>query len=410
MSVDIITFGCRLNARESQVIKKLAAGEQNTVIVNTCAVTAEAVRQARQAIRKAHRQNPSARLIATGCAVQLHPDSFANMPEADLILGNQDKMHAAAYTHPKGVFITPTPQNPPSQSPQSSGTPRAFVQIQNGCNHACTFCIVPKTRGPARDAPPDAIIAHIRQLCQKDVQEVVLTGVDLTSYRTPSLGTLVKQILHQVPELPRLRLSSLDPAAIDETLLGLLEDSPRLMPHLHLSVQAGDNLTLKRMRRRHSRDDVLHLCDQVRTRRPETVFGADLIAGFPTETQAMFEKTLHLVEEAALTYLHVFPFSPRPGTPAARMPAVPPAVARARAQQLRRLGEKQLFSHLSGTLSRTPGHTRHMLTETSHTGWLDSFEKVHLSQKAPVGAILPVRLETCDHTRLYGRIVTEPPS
>ena len=406
MTVKVVTLGCRLNARESQVIKNFFAGEQNTVqntvIVNTCAVTAEAVRQGRQAIRKARRQNCNARLIATGCAVQLHPDTFANMQEPDLILGNQDKMQAASYTHQHGIFITPTPKNLPSQRLQKFGTPRAFVQIQNGCNHACTFCIIPQTRGPARDASPATIIAHIRKLCKKGVQEIGLTGVDLTSYNSPSLGVLIKQILCEVPELPRLRLSSLDPAAIDKTFLSVLENE-RFMPHFHFSVQAGDNLILKRMRRRHSRETVIQLCAEIRKRRPATVFGADFIAGFPTETEAMFQKTLQLVEEAFLTYLHVFPFSPRPKTPAARMPAVPPHIAKARARRLRQLGTKKLFGHFVNIL----GRTRAVLMETPHTGRLDSFEKVYILQgvaPSEVGKIIHVALEACDHTQLYGRV------
>ncbi|HLI64888.1 MAG TPA: tRNA (N(6)-L-threonylcarbamoyladenosine(37)-C(2))-methylthiotransferase MtaB [Caulobacteraceae bacterium] len=362
-ALEVVTFGCRLNAYESEVIRTRAteAGLAEAVIVNTCAVTGEAVRQARQSIRKLRRERPGARLIVTGCAAQIDPASFADMPEVDLVLGNAEKLDAASYapcatavrTRVSDIFSVHE-QAAPTVS-HRAGRARAHVEIQNGCDHRCTFCIIPFGRGNARSVPAGAVVEAIRCLSTEGCREVVLTGVDLTSWGAdlpgrPSLGQLVRRILKMVPELPRLRLSSIDAAEIDADLLAAFAEEERLAPHLHLSLQAGDDMILKRMKRRHSRADALALIAAVRQVRPETAFGADLIAGFPTETPAMFENTLSLVGEAGLAYLHVFPFSPRPGTPAARMPQLARAVIKARAQTLRAAGAAALERHLAARI------------------------------------------------------------
>jgi len=357
MSVETLTFGCRLNAYESQVMKAEAekAGLSAALIVNTCAVTAEAVSQAKQAIRKARRDNPGRQIIVTGCAAQTSPRDFADMAEVDLVIGNADKMKAEAYV-PMAFGV---PLNDKVQvndimavREQAShlidgmdGRTRAFVQVQNGCDHRCTFCIIPYGRGPSRSVPMGPVVEQMKTLVAKGYRELVLTGVDITSYGAdlpgqPSLGKLVQSILRHVPDLPRLRISSIDSIEADNALFEALHD-PRLMPHLHLSMQSGDDLILKRMKRRHLRADTLEFVARVRALRPDVVFGADIIAGFPTETDEMFANSLKIVGEADLTYLHVFPYSPREGTPAARMPQVSRAVGKARAAQLRALGEQQ---------------------------------------------------------------------
>jgi len=368
MATEIITFGCRLNASETEVLRReseaagLDALPGGAIIFNTCAVTAEAVRQAKQAIRRARRQNPEARIIVTGCAAQTSAQDFATMDEVDLILGNEEKLHAHSYRQLPdfGVNrlekvlvkdIMEVRQNAPHMIDLIEGKARAFVQIQNGCDHRCTFCIIPYGRGPSRSVPPGAVVEHIRRLNGNSYKEVVLTGVDLTSYgpdlqENITLGKLVASILRHVPNLPRLRLSSIDFIETDAELFNLLTYEKRLMPYLHLSLQAGDNMILKRMKRRHTREDAIRFCHELRTRRPEMVFGADLIAGFPTETDGMFENTRTLVEECGLTHLHVFPFSPREGTPAARMPRTEHRIIRERAAILRSEGERAHVSHL----------------------------------------------------------------
>jgi len=364
--VDVVTFGCRLNAYESEIIRKQAAadGLSDAIVFNTCAVTGEAVRQARQAIRKARRERPGAKLIVTGCAAQIDPAAFAAMDEVDLVLGNAEKSAAGAYV--------PQPElgrvrvNDIMSVRETAGhlidglkdRARAYVEVQNGCDHRCTFCIIPYGRGNSRSAAAGEVVAQVKRLAAQGYREVVLTGVDVTSWGAdlpgqPTLGQLVARILKLVPELPRLRLSSIDAAEIDPDLMHCLATEPRLMPYLHLSLQAGDDMILKRMKRRHSRADALRLVAAVRAVRPDTAFGADLIAGFPTETEAMFENTLSLVEEAGLSFLHVFPFSPRPGTPAARMPAVARAAVKARAARLRAAGEAALARHLQRQVGRT---------------------------------------------------------
>lgn len=368
MATEIVTFGCRLNAFESEVMRKesAAAGlddlENGAVIFNTCAVTAEAVRQAKQAIRKAKRENPLARIIVTGCAAQTLGQDFADMDEVDLVLGNEEKLHAHSYRQLpdfgvnnyeklKVNDIMEVRENAPHMVDSIEGHARAFVQVQNGCDHRCTFCIIPYGRGPSRSVPMGAVVEQIKRLNGNGYQEVVLTGVDLTSYGPDlpgkaSLAKLVRSILRSVPDLPRLRLSSIDSIEVDEELAELLVHEKRLMPHLHLSLQAGDNMILKRMKRRHLRDQSIEFCNELRNKRPEMVYGADLIAGFPTETDEMFENTLSLIDECGLTHLHVFPFSPREGTPAARMPQVDRHIVKQRAEKLRKAGEKAYQSHL----------------------------------------------------------------
>jgi len=393
--VEVVTFGCRLNACESEAITAQARvdGVKNAVVFNTCAVTGEAVRQARQAIRKARRERPEARLIATGCAVQTDPAAFAAMEELDLVLGNGAKSRAgtlsAAGPRVRVDDIFAPHLGPARTSGAFGGRARAYVEIQNGCDHRCTFCIIPFGRGNARSTPAQAVAARVAELAAAGVKEVVLTGVDLTSWgadlpNVPALGDLVKTILGEAPDLPRLRLSSIDAAEIDGALLDVLACEPRLMPHLHLSLQSGDDLILKRMKRRHSRADALTLISSVRAARPGIAIGADLIAGFPTESDAAFENSLALITEADITFLHVFPFSPRPGTPAARMPRVTPPVVKARAERLRAAGVASLSRRLNtrtGTLARAiveaPGRARD-----------EDYLEIAFAGPAPVGSLI----------------------
>ena len=359
MAIETLTFGCRLNAYEGEVMKAEAekAGLDNTIIINTCAVTQEAVRQAKQAIRKARRDNPERRIIVTGCAAQTEARSFGDMAEVDLVIGNADKLKAESYAPMAfGVPLNDKVQVNDIMSVKETaghliegmdGRTRAFVQVQNGCDHRCTFCIIPFGRGPSRSVPMGAVVEQIKKLVGNGYREVVLTGVDITSYGpdlpgTPTLGKLTQQILRHVPDLPRLRISSIDSIEADEAFYDAIASDRRLMPHLHLSLQSGDDMILKRMKRRHLRADAFAVVDKLRSLRPEIVFGADIIAGFPTETEEMFENSLEFIESANLTYIHAFPYSPRPGTPAARMPQVEKAVARARANRLRALGNQQI--------------------------------------------------------------------
>ncbi len=357
----IITLGCRLNAYESEVMKghAAAAGLADAVIINTCAVTAESVRQAAQTIRRVRRDNPSSRIIVTGCAAQIEPERFADMPEVDHVIGNAEKMRVETFA---GLSIGNTERvvvndimsvrETASHAIDGFGTrARAYVQVQNGCDHRCTFCIIPYGRGPSRSVPAGEVVAQIRRLAEAGYAEVVLTGVDITSYGPDlpgemTLGRLVATILKHVPELKRLRLSSIDQVEIDAELLRVIADEPRLMPHLHLSMQAGDDLILKRMKRRHLSADATRFCGEARRLRPDIVFGADLIAGFPTETEEMFQNTLRIVDDCGLTYLHVFPYSPRKGTPASRMPQVSRPEIKARAARLRDKGDQVLDQYL----------------------------------------------------------------
>ncbi|MDB5541938.1 MAG: 2-methylthioadenine synthase, partial [Devosia sp.] len=348
MSIETLTFGCRLNAYESEVMKAEAekAGLSDTIIVNTCAVTAEAVRQAKQAIRRARREHPERKIIVTGCAAQTEARSFGDMAEVDLVIGNADKLKAESYQPMAfGVPLNDKVQVNDIMSVRETaahlidgmdGRARAFVQVQNGCDHHCTFCIIPYGRGPSRSVPMGLVVDQIKRLVDNGYGEIVLTGVDITSYGpdlpgTPTLGKLTQSILRHVPDLPRLRISSIDSIEADDALYDAIASDKRLMPHLHLSLQSGDDMILKRMKRRHLRADALAVVEKLRTLRPDMVFGADIIAGFPTESDAMFANTLGIVTEAELTYLHVFPYSPRPGTPAARMPQVSGTVTRQRA-------------------------------------------------------------------------------
>ena len=402
MTVEVVTFGCRLNAAESEVIRREAtrAGFSDTIVVNTCAVTAEAVRQARQAIRALRRRRPSAQIIVTGCAAQTEPQTFAKMPEADRVLGNGEKLSSAGWTQARAAFaiegapkaivsdIMAVKQTAPHLVDAFAGRARAFVQVQNGCDHRCTFCIIPFGRGNSRSVPMGAVVEDVRRLVANGYREIVLTGVDVTSYGAdlpgaPKLGALVKQILKHVPELPRLRLSSIDSVEADRDLLEAIGNEPRLMPHLHLSLQSGDDLILKRMKRRHGRGQAIALCRHLRQLRSDIVFGADLIAGFPTESEDMFRRSLDLVAECGLTYLHVFPFSARPGTPAARMPQVAAAVVRERARRLREMGALALREHLE----RERGARRRVLVESDDTGRTEQFTAVKLRGPSQPGTI-----------------------
>ena len=420
MSVDLVTFGCRLNAYESEVIRARAqeAGLADTIVVNTCAVTAEATRQARQAIRRLARERPGARIVVTGCAAQVEPARFRDMPEVDRVLGNTEKLSVESWRDTQALFarggvgmerdakvavndIMAVTQTAAHLIDGFDGRARAFVQLQNGCDHRCTFCIIPFGRGNSRSVPMGEAVDQVRRLNERGYREVVLTGVDLTGYGaglpgTPRLGTLVKQILKHVPQLERLRLSSIDSIEADHDLLDALASDARMMPHLHLSLQAGDDLILKRMKRRHLRADAIAFCDQVRRLRPDVVFGGDIIAGFPTETDEMFARSLDLVDDCGLTHLHVFPFSARPGTPAARMPAVAPAIVKERARALRQQGEAALRRHLDGEI----GARRRVLAEQRGLGRTEHFTKVRLAGTAEPGAILDLTIAGHDGAQL----------
>jgi len=399
------TLGCRLNAYETEAMRTLAAaaGLREAVVVNTCAVTAEAVRKARQDIRRLARESPGVPVIVTGCAAQTEPATFAAMPEVAKVLGNAEKMAPGTWAD----LASPAAASPagpdaktrvgdimaarPAAAPliEGFGRHRAFVQVQNGCDHRCTFCIIPYGRGNSRSVAADAVVEQVRRLADRGFGEVVLTGVDLTGWGgdlpgTPRLGDLVLRILRDVPGLARLRVSSIDPVEADDSLMAALATEPRLMPHLHLSLQHGDDLILKRMKRRHSRDDAIRFCDRARRLRPDIVFGADIIAGFPTETDAMFRNSCHLVKDCGLTFLHVFPYSARAGTPAARMPQVRPATIRTRAETLRSLGQAALTAYLDSQV----GATRPVLMEGPHRGRTEHFAEVAFSAPQVPGAIV----------------------
>ena len=397
--VEIITFGCRLNAYESEVMRQHAnaAGLDRAVIVNTCAVTAEAVRQARQAIRKARRMHPDAKIVVTGCAAQIDPQAFARMAEVDHVIGNQEKTECRTYEGlaregTEKVVVNDIMSVTETASHLIDGfgsRARAYVQIQNGCDHRCTFCIIPFGRGPSRSVPAGEVVAQVRRLVERGYAEIVLTGVDITAYGRDlpgemTLGKLVQKALGLVPELPRLRLSSIDSVEADSALMAAITEEERLMPHLHLSLQAGDDLTLKRMKRRHSRADSIAFCDEVRRVRPDMVFGADLIAGFPTETEAMFKGSLALVEDCGLTFLHVFPYSAREGTPAALMPQVGGPVIARRAAELRDKGAAALKAHLASAKGR---HIQ-VLMESDARGRSADFTPVKLAAGEGAGAII----------------------
>jgi threonylcarbamoyladenosine tRNA methylthiotransferase MtaB len=403
--VEVVTFGCRLNAYESEQAKAraVADGLDNALIFNTCAVTGEAVRQARQAIRKARRERPDAKIVVTGCAAQIDPQAFAGMEEVDLVLGNAEKTQARAYApgedRVRAADIMTLRRTGGHLVDGLRERARAYVEVQNGCDHRCTFCIIPFGRGNSRSVPVSEVLDHVRRLVGTGVSEVVLTGVDLTSWGGDldgkPLGSLVAAILREVPELPRLRLSSIDAAEIDDELMACLAGEERLCPHLHLSLQSGDDMILKRMKRRHSREQALDLIGRARAARPDIAFGADFIAGFPTEDEAMFENTVSFVDEAGLSYLHVFPFSARPGTPAARMPAVAGAIVKDRAARLRAAGDAALVRHLE----RQAGRTVPVLIEKAGVGRAADFTEIAFAGEAPVGGIVPMTLTGHDGRR-----------
>ena len=414
--LDILTLGCRLNAYESEVMRANAAeaGLDDAVIVNTCAVTNEAVRQARQTIRKAHRDRPDAPIIVTGCAAQIDPDMFAEMPEVARVIGNSEKMKAETFrptslldpSAPKAIVndIMSVTETAGHLVDGLDGRARAYVQVQTGCDHRCTFCIIPYGRGNSRSVPAGDVVDQARQLTENGFYELVLTGVDLTSWgadlpNAPKLGNLVARILKLVPDLKQIRLSSIDAIEIDDELFDLITEDSRIAPHLHLSLQAGDDMILKRMKRRHSRNDAIDLCRRLRDKRPEFAFGADLIAGFPTETDAMFENTLNAVEECGLDYLHVFPYSARPGTPAARMPQLSGDVVKARAARLRAVGAERLALRLD----RHVGTTQTALMERGGKARLPDFAPIRVtgSELAP-GALVELHLKSRTDEELIG--------
>ncbi|KKC31694.1 tRNA (N(6)-L-threonylcarbamoyladenosine(37)-C(2))-methylthiotransferase MtaB [Devosia psychrophila] len=419
MAVQTLTFGCRLNAYEAEVIKIEAekAGLDNAIIINTCAVTAEAVTQSKRAVRKARRENPDARIIVTGCAAQTEARSFGDMAEVDLVIGNADKMRAESYTPLLfGVPLNDKVQVNDIMSVRETaghliegmdGRVRGFVQVQNGCDHRCTFCIIPFGRGPSRSVPMGMVVEQVKKLVSNGYREVVLTGVDITSYGPdlpgmPTLGKLTQAILRHVPDLPRLRISSIDSIEADEALYDALASDRRLMPHLHLSLQSGDDMILKRMKRRHSRDDALAIVSKLRSLRPDMVFGADIIAGFPTETDEMFDNTLAIIGEADLTYLHVFPYSPREGTPAARMPQVSRQVARQRAALLRAEGDRQLAKLYASRI----GKIETVLVEYSGIGRTEQFVPVAMPGSPP-GELLAVHVTGADNDGLVGDVLRQ---
>jgi threonylcarbamoyladenosine tRNA methylthiotransferase MtaB len=421
MSVDVITFGCRLNAFESEVIRSEAesAGLTDTIVINSCAVTNEAVAQARQSIRRLKRERPQARIVVTGCAAQTQAQMFADMAEVDRVIGNDDKMRGGAWRSARAALdagaafgftesekiavsdiMAVKEMAPHLVDGFQTGLPRVFVQVQNGCDHRCTFCIIPYGRGNSRSVPMGAVVDQVRALAERGHAEIVLTGVDLTSYGAdlpgaPKLGMLTKQILRHVPELKRLRISSIDQVEADRDLLDVVADDERLMPHLHLSLQSGDDLILKRMKRRHSRAEAIDFCALVQRLRPDIALGADIIAGFPTETEEMFRRSMDLVEECDLTFLHVFPYSPRPGTPAARMPQVNGTTIKERAKRLRAAGEVALQKRLTSEI----GATRQVLIESDKQGRTEHFLPVAISGDVP-GAVRALTISGNDGVRL----------
>ncbi len=411
----IITLGCRLNAYESEVMRKNAtdAALDEAIIVNTCAVTAEAVRQATQTIRKLRREHPEARIIVTGCAAQIEPERFAALPEVDHVIGNAEKIKPETFA----ALSTADSERVQVDDIMSvretahhlidgfGSRTRAYVQVQNGCDHRCTFCIIPFGRGPSRSVPAGEVVAQVRRLVEGGCREIVLTGVDITDYGRDlpgcnTLGALVRQVLRHVPELDRLRLSSIDQVEADEQLMQAIAEEERLMPHLHLSMQAGDDMVLKRMKRRHSRCDAVGFCETVRRLRPDVVFGADLIAGFPTETDAMFANSMSIVDDCGLTYLHVFPFSARKGTPAARMPQVARPLVKERAARLRAKGSQALSVYLAAQT----GSEVEVLLERDGVGHTRHFAEIEFGANVPAGVLLRARVNGHDGQRLSGEV------
>ena len=422
-AIKVLTFGCRLNTVESEGMRRAAeaAGLSGAVLVNTCAVTGDAVRQARQQIRRARRENPNARIIVTGCAAQIEPQTFAAMDEVDLVLGNDLKTRVESYRMPSFAIgeaekrvrvndIMSVRETAPQMLETIDGHARAFIEVQNGCDHRCTFCVIPYGRGNSRSVPMGAVVDQAKRLADNGYRELVLTGVDATSYGadlpgSPKLGDLCAAILKHVPDIQRLRLSSIDSIEADPLLLDLAKSEPRFMPHLHLSLQHGDNLILKRMKRRHTREDAIRLVSDLKAHRPDFAFGADIIAGFPTETGEAFQHSLDLVEECGIAFLHVFPYSPRPGTPAARMPQLERSLIKERAARLRDAGNRVYQAHLSSMVACGKGHQ--VLTEYSGLGRTENFTPVFLPE-APRAALVDVDIIGHDGSQLTGRVVGEP--
>ena len=413
---ELVTFGCRLNTYESEVMRTHAknAGLEDAIIFNTCAVTKEAERQARQAIRRARRDNPNAKIIVTGCSAQIDPDTYAGMGEVDKIIGNDLKLKAETWglAGEEKVLVNDimsVKETAGHLIEGIEGQARAFIQVQNGCDHRCTFCIIPYGRGNSRSVPIGEIADQVRKLVDAGYNEIVMTGVDVTSYGAdlpgkPALGQMIRRVLALVPELPRLRLSSLDPVEIDDDLWRLIAEEPRLMPHLHMSLQAGDDMVLKRMKRRHLRQDAIDMCKRAREYRPDMVFGADIIAGFPTETDEMFQNTADIVEECDLTFLHVFPYSERPGTPAANIPAnkqVPHPVRKERASILRNLGDKQVDKFLKLHVKQK----RQVIVEKGNIGRTEHFAPVILDQDQRVGSLVDVMIHGIEGNQLTGKVL-----
>ncbi len=414
-SIQIVNFGCRLNIYEGEVIKKQAqeAGLKSAIIFNSCAVTSEAERQVRQAIRRARKENPDVKIIVTGCSAQTHPDMYNTMQEVDKVLGNQEKLEKSSYMFGIGESekvqvndIMSVKETASHMVMSFDGRARAFVQVQNGCDHRCTFCIIPFGRGNSRSVPMGDVVKEVRGLVEAGFKEVVLTGVDISDYgkdlpSSPTLGQMTRRLLALVPELPRLRLSSIDAVEVDDDLYELLANEPRLMPHMHISLQAGDDMILKRMKRRHSRSDIVEFCKKVRKLRPDVVFGADIIAGFPTETDEMFANTLALVDEVQLTYLHVFPYSARSGTPAAKMPQVAKEIRKQRAAQLREAGQRQLAAFLQSQV----GKTVQVIVENGNDGRTEHFAAVTLDTPQMAGTMVQSVVTHADEHKLYGSVI-----
>ncbi len=413
MTIDVVTFGCRLNTYESEVMKQHAqkAGVTDTIIINTCAVTAEAEKQARQSIRRLRREHPDKKIVVTGCAAQIHPETYEAMPEVNAVMGNEEKLKADSYlkldSEPAQVNDIMSVKETASHLVASfEGRARAFLQVQNGCNHRCTFCIIPYGRGNSRSVPMGEVVTQTRALVESGYNELVVTGVDISDYGkdlpgSPTLGQMLRRLLAQVPDLKRLRLSSIDAVEVDDDLRRLIAEEPRLMPHLHISLQAGDDMVLKRMKRRHLRADIVKFCAEMRDLRPDIVFGADIIAGFPTETEAMFLNTLALVDEVDLTHLHVFPYSARKGTPAARMPQVEKSLRKERAARLRKAGENAWMRH-AGTRIGTQDE---VVVEQGAQGRTRGFALATLGGDYAPGTVLPVILRGHDETRFHAEVI-----
>ena len=409
----VVTFGCRLNAYESEVMRAHAkkAGLEDAIIFNTCAVTAEAEKDARNAIRKARRENPNAKIIVTGCSAQINPKQYAEMGEVDQVIGNDLKLKAETWGAPpqEKILVNDIMSVKETASHLIAGfddRSRAFLQVQNGCDHRCTFCIIPYGRGNSRSVPIGVIAEQVRALVTAGYNEIVFTGVDVTSYGpdlpgSPTLGQMIRRVLALVPELPRLRLSSLDPVEIDDDLWRLIAEEPRLMPHLHVSLQAGDNMILKRMKRRHLREDAIAMCARAKSYRPEMAFGADIIAGFPTETEEMFQNSLRIVEECDLTFLHVFPYSEREGTPAAKIPSVPKSVRKERAKRLRDLGDLQMQKFLQANL----GKTHKAIAEKNNFLRAENFALIKVETPVEPGAIYSVHATAVADKALQGQVI-----